>query len=239
VQGYRISRPSTVVRDWIHERMPQPTDPVFSTRGGAPLSRDAVADLLAKHAARAARACPSLRHKRISPHGLRHTTAMQLLLAGVDRTVIALWLGHESVETTQVYLDANLPLKEAALAKTTPIHAPVPRRFRADDALLTFLNGLWNGLGLCGATVPASAKSRRLIALARRHPAYSGTRDNVPIPAAQFGQGSRARPGRRPPRTVRRMSEHPPPPCPFPPSRGSKMGQFPREGWGQRRFASP
>ena len=94
--------------------------------------------LLAKHVSAVARKCPSLAHKRVTPHVLRHTTAMELLQAGVDRAVIALWLGHESVETTQIYLDANLAIKEQALARTTPLDV-TPGRYRLDDQLLAFL----------------------------------------------------------------------------------------------------
>jgi site-specific recombinase XerD len=79
--------------------------------------------------------------KRVSPHVLRHTTAMELLQAGVERTLIALWLGHESVETTQIYLDADLAMKEKVLSKTIPIHAGAVR-YRPDDDLLAFLKGL-------------------------------------------------------------------------------------------------
>ena len=85
--------------------------------------------------------CPSLADKRVSPHVLRHTTAMELMQAGVDRTLIALWLGHESVETTQIYLDANLSIKEEALSKTTPINTKAGR-YQPDDELLDFLKGL-------------------------------------------------------------------------------------------------
>jgi site-specific recombinase XerD len=105
------------------------------------MSGDGVQYLLAKHVATACKTCPSLLRKRVTPHVLRHTTAMELLQAGVDRAVIALWLGHESVETTQIYLDANLALKEQALAKTTP-HEGKPGRYRPDDQLLAFLNAL-------------------------------------------------------------------------------------------------
>jgi site-specific recombinase XerD len=93
-------------------------------------------------AAVAQKTCPSLTGKRVSPHVLRHTTAMELLQSGIDRTLIALWLGHESVETTQIYLDANLAIKEEILAKTTPINAKKKGRYRPDDDLLTFLKGL-------------------------------------------------------------------------------------------------
>jgi site-specific recombinase XerD len=98
--------------------------------------------LVRKCAAVAQKTCPSLTDKRVSPHVLRHTTAMELLQSGVDRTLIALWLGHESVETTQIYLDANLAIKEEILAKTTPINANKKGRYRPDDDLLTFLKGL-------------------------------------------------------------------------------------------------
>jgi site-specific recombinase XerD len=97
--------------------------------------------ILAKHMAIACHACPSLKRKHVTPHVLRHTTAMELLQAGVDTTVIALWLGHESVETTQIYLNANLTLKEKILAKTTP-HEGRVGSYRPDDQLLSFLNGL-------------------------------------------------------------------------------------------------
>ena len=97
--------------------------------------------VLAKHVAKAGQTCESLRSKRVSPHVLRHTTAMDLLQAGVDTTVIAMWLGHESVETTQVYLNADLELKRKVLAKTTPAGS-APPAFRPDDALLTFLKNL-------------------------------------------------------------------------------------------------
>ena len=114
---------------------------VFPSCRGARLSADGMQYLLAKHVAVAARRCPSLSNKRVTPHVLRHTTAMELLQAGVDRAVIALWLGHESVETTQIYLDANLAIKEEALAKVTPLDVAFVR-YRPDDQLLAFLNEL-------------------------------------------------------------------------------------------------
>lgn len=137
-----LTRPvAAVLRRWLRERAGSPADTVFpSTRGGA-LSRDAVEYLLAKHVEAARRACPSLRRKQISAHILRHTTAMQLLQAGVDRSVIALWLGHESVETTQAYLEADLAMKEVTLAKTAPLKAHMAR-FKPEDQLLAFLVGL-------------------------------------------------------------------------------------------------
>jgi site-specific recombinase XerD len=115
--------------------------PLFPNAQGARLSSHGVQYLLAKHVAAAARTCASLARKRVTPHVLRHTTAMDLLQAGVEQAVIALWLGHESIETTQMYLEASLELKEKVLAKTTPPDAKVGR-YRPDDKLLAFLNAL-------------------------------------------------------------------------------------------------
>lgn len=114
---------------------------VFPKRRGGPLSRDAVERLVDVHRARAAKTCASLRAKRVSPHVLRHTTAVQLLRAGVDRAVIALWLGHESIETTQMYVDADLSIKEKALRQTAPLPTR-PGRYKASDSLLAFLSAL-------------------------------------------------------------------------------------------------
>jgi site-specific recombinase XerD len=114
---------------------------LFPSRRGGSLSRDAVERLVTKYARRAARTCPSLEKKHVTPHVLRHTTAVQLLQSGVDRSTIALWLGHESQSTTQIYLDADLAIKERALARTAPI-AVGRRRFRPTDDLLAFLEGL-------------------------------------------------------------------------------------------------
>lgn len=130
-----------LVEAWLRERGGQPDDAAFPSQRGGHLSRDALEKLLAKYATGAAAKCPSLRGKRISPHVLRHTAAMELLRHGVDRTVIALWLGHESVETTHVYLHADLNLKERALAKTSVLGLK-PGRFRADDDLVAFLEAL-------------------------------------------------------------------------------------------------
>lgn len=105
------------------------------------MSRDAVERRLAKHAAAAAAARPSLKGKKISPHVMRHTAAMRLLAAGVDTTVIALWLGHESVATTQIYIHADLAIKEKALARTAPLDVQ-PGRYQPPDALLAFLESL-------------------------------------------------------------------------------------------------
>jgi len=130
-----------IVRAWLAERHAQPADPLFATSRGTPLSRDAVAKLLAKYVAVARDTCPSLRNKAVSPHVLRHTSAMQLLRAGVDTTVIALWLGHEQVDTTAIYLHADLAIKERAIARTAPPHT-TSGRYRATDSLLAFLDGL-------------------------------------------------------------------------------------------------
>jgi site-specific recombinase XerD len=129
------------LRGWLPERRGQPTDPLFPTRRGSAMSTDAVALLVAKHAATAARTCPTLAAKTVSPHVLRHTAAMRLLHAGVDTSTIALWLGHERAETTQIYLHADQTIKERALARTTPIGS-TPGRYRPPDALLAFLEQL-------------------------------------------------------------------------------------------------
>lgn len=129
------------LREWLRELDAQPRDPLFPSMRGGPLGPDGVEHLLAKHAAAAQKRCPSLQGKRISPHVLRHSAAMELLQAGVDHTVIALWLGHERSDTTQIYLHANLALKEQALAKTTPSNVK-PGRYRPEDELLAFLKGL-------------------------------------------------------------------------------------------------
>jgi integrase/recombinase XerD len=132
---------AAVLRTWLREHDATPAHPLFPTRRGGPLSRDAVEFLLTKYAATAAQHCPTLRSKKLSPHVLRHTTAMQLRQAGIDISVIALWLGHENIETTQVYLHADLALKEQALARTTPPRT-TPGRYRAPDTLLAFLEHL-------------------------------------------------------------------------------------------------
>ena len=132
---------AAALKAWLRE-IPAASDAVvFPNARGSRLSADGVQYLLAKHVTTATRTCPSLAHKRVTPHVLRHTTAMELLQAGVDRAVIALWLGHESVETTQIYLDADLTIKEQALARTTPPDC-APGRFKPDDALLAFLKEL-------------------------------------------------------------------------------------------------
>jgi site-specific recombinase XerD len=130
-----------VLREWLTERDGQPDQPLLPTSRGRALSRDAIALLVAKHTATASRSCPTLTNKKISPHVLRHTAAMNLLHAGVDSTVIALWLGHESVEATQIYLHADMAIKERALARTTP-PGTTPGRYRPPDHLLAFLEAL-------------------------------------------------------------------------------------------------
>jgi site-specific recombinase XerD len=132
---------ATLLKTWIEDPINRNTDVLFPNSRGARLSSDGVQYLLSKHVATACKTAPSLEQKQVSPHVLRHTAAMELLQAGVDRAVIALWLGHESVETTQVYLDANLALKEKILAKASPVEG-ISGRYRADDSLLSFLKSL-------------------------------------------------------------------------------------------------
>lgn len=126
---------------WLRERHGQPEQPVFPSIRGGRLSRDAIERLIAKYTNVAQQTCPSLKRKNVSPHVLRHAAAMDLLHHGVDRTVIALWLGHESVETTQIYLHADMRLKEKALSRTAPLGVKIGR-YRPDDKLLAFLEGL-------------------------------------------------------------------------------------------------
>src|SRR5438874_2300531 len=130
-----------VLTTWLSAHRCADTDPLFATRRGTPLSHDAVTHLVTKHATVAVRACPSLRTKHVTPHTLRHTAAMRLLHAGVDTTVIALWLGHESPTTTRIYLHADMALKEQAIARTTPPDTTVGR-YQPTDALLAFLDQL-------------------------------------------------------------------------------------------------
>lgn len=130
-----------VLRQWIGERGGDPTAPLFPSNRGTRLSADGIRYLLEKYVAVARALCPTLAKKRVSPHTLRHTTAVSLLESGVDQTVIALWLGHESVETTQVYLHASLQLKERALARIQGQDVKFTR-YRPDDTLLAFLQEL-------------------------------------------------------------------------------------------------
>jgi site-specific recombinase XerD len=130
-----------LLRAWTKERAGRPDEPLFPTSRGRALSRDAVALIVERHTKTARQACPTLATKTVSPHVLRHTTGMNLLHAGVDISVIALWFGHESTEATQIYLHADMAIKERALARTTPASVK-PGRYRPRDALLAFLEAL-------------------------------------------------------------------------------------------------
>jgi site-specific recombinase XerD len=130
-----------VLKAWLREPQRGEGDVLFPSAQGERLSVHGVQYLLTKHRIAASKVCPSLKEKRVTVHRLRHTTAMDLLQAGVDRSVIALWLGHESVETTQIYLEATLAMKEKALAKTLPANGR-PGRYQPGDQLLGFLNSL-------------------------------------------------------------------------------------------------
>ena len=136
-------RPDTakVLQTWLKERRGDADQPLFPSMRGDRLSRDALEHLVSKHSLTASRSCPSLTAKRVSPHTLWHSTAMELLQHGVDQSVIALWLGHESVETTQIYLHADMRLKEKALSRIAAPEAN-PGRYRPDDQLLSFLEAL-------------------------------------------------------------------------------------------------
>jgi len=137
-----LARPTVAALNaWLREPPGGGGHLLFPSAKGGRLSVHGVQYMLKKHAATAATACPSLKAKRVTVHLLRHTMALDLVQAGVDRSVIALWLGHESVDTTQIYLEATLAMKEQALAKTTPPHS-APGRYRPDDQLLSFLSSL-------------------------------------------------------------------------------------------------
>ncbi|WP_433600739.1 tyrosine-type recombinase/integrase [Nocardia sp. CA-135953] len=126
---------------WLAEAGPAPGRPAFPTRRGTRMSADAVQRLVAKHAATAARYCPSITTKHVTPHTLRHTAAMTLLHAGVDTSVIALWLGHQSATTTHIYLHADMTIKERALARVPEMNT-TPGRYRPADDLIHFLDRL-------------------------------------------------------------------------------------------------
>lgn len=137
-----IAKPTlAVLKAWLRERQRGDDQVLFPSAKGERLSVHGVQYLLNKHRMTASKDCPSLQEKRVTVHRLRHTMAMDLLQSGVERSVIALWLGHESVETTQIYLDASLAMKEQALMKTTPLHGR-PGRYQPSDQLLDFLNSL-------------------------------------------------------------------------------------------------
>jgi integrase/recombinase XerD len=131
----------TVLAPWLRERKGEPHEPLFPTRRGGSLTSRAFAVLLDKHTATAAQACPSLQTKRVTPHTLRHTNAMLLRAEKVDIYTIALWLGHESTKSTEIYLHADNKLKQQAIDRTAPTGTP-PGRYKPPDRLLAFLERL-------------------------------------------------------------------------------------------------
>lgn len=131
-----------MMKTWLSELPNVAEDILFPTIHGNRLSPDSVQYLVKKYAALASTLCSSLKRKHVTPHVLRHTAAMELLSAGVDTTVIAMWLGHESTQTTQVYLHAHMALKEAALAKVTPLNTDSALHYKPSDKLLNFLTSL-------------------------------------------------------------------------------------------------
>jgi integrase/recombinase XerD len=131
----------TILKAWLREQPGTPEDPLFPTTTGRHMSRDAIERRLALYVSSAAQNCQSLRAKRVTTHTLRHTAAMRLLAAGNDITVIALWLGHEQITTTQIYLHADLTHKQRAIERTRPLGVK-PGRFHPSDALLAFLEAL-------------------------------------------------------------------------------------------------
>jgi integrase/recombinase XerD len=132
---------TTILKAWLSQTRGNPVDPLFPTRTGRPLSRDAIEHRLAPNISLAARNCPSIKSKRITMHTLRHTAAMRLLFAGNDITVIALWLGHEQIATTQLYLHADMSHKRRAIERTKPLGVK-PGTYQPSDTLLTFLEAL-------------------------------------------------------------------------------------------------
>jgi integrase/recombinase XerD len=137
-----LSKPAVAILGaWLKGAMTMQSPFLFPSLRGGRLSADAVQQLVARHVGKAQKSCPSLAKKRVTPHVLRHSAAMELLQAGVDRALIAIWLGHESIETTQIYLDADLTLKEAMLAKARPLEG-TPVRYRPSDQLVQFLKAL-------------------------------------------------------------------------------------------------
>lgn len=131
----------SVLRVWLAEREGMSSEPLFPTIKGARLSRDAIEHRVRRYTTIARESCPSMRDKHVTTHTLRHTAAMALLFAGVDVTVIALWLGHEQVSTTNIYLHADMTQKERAIARTTP-PSTTPGRYQPTDSVLAFLEAL-------------------------------------------------------------------------------------------------
>ncbi len=132
---------TAVLKAWLRQCPGAPTDPLFPAITGGPLSRDAIEHRLARDVAHAATNCPSIQAKRVTMHTLRHTAAMRLLLAGNDITVIALWLGHEQIASTNIYLHADMTHKQQAIDRTKPL-TTTPGRYHPSDALLAFLDAL-------------------------------------------------------------------------------------------------
>lgn len=127
---------------WIEERNATADAALFATMSGRRLSRDAIEQRLRVMVATAAASCPSLNGKRVTAHTMRHTAAMRLLQSGVDTTVIALWLGHEQISTTNIYIHANMTLKENAIAKVSPSEAAAQGRYQPTDTVIAFLEAL-------------------------------------------------------------------------------------------------
>jgi site-specific recombinase XerD len=132
---------AAALADWLAHQSGTPADPVFPSARGTRLSADALQRLVTRHVLTARQTCPTLTEKVVTPHTLRHAAAMALLQRGVDLSVIALWLGHESTQTTEMYLHADIRLKERALAHATTVGI-TPERYRAPDPLLAFLEAL-------------------------------------------------------------------------------------------------
>jgi site-specific recombinase XerD len=156
-----------LLRSWLTERAGHPRDPLFCTRTGRRLSRDAVAQRLNTHTQSARRTCPSLQDKDVHPHVLRHSCAMSLLQAGVDTTVIALWLGHAGVRSTDAYVHADMTIKEKALALTTPA-STLPGCYQPSDKILAFLDRLQSTRSI-QAGRRESTHERLLLARRRNH----------------------------------------------------------------------
>lgn len=130
-----------VLAVWVAERADNPTDPLFPTRTGRRLSRDAVERIVRIHTEAAGRSCRTLHGRRVHPHVLRHSCAMSFLHAGVDSSVIALWLGHADIRSTQPYIHADMTIKERALALVTPANIK-PGRYAPNDTVLAYLDSL-------------------------------------------------------------------------------------------------